>query len=279
MAPRLLRAALALGTAPLLALAALPAGSAAAAGNGGDGGNATVSVFHGIPGTPVDVYANGEELLPDFQPGTLTDPLSLPAGSYDIEIFKAGAPTSGEPVVEKQVDVPGGANATVVANLTENGEPALNAFVNDVSEVPAGKSRLTVRHVAAAPAVDVRADGQALFKGLKNPKEASAEVPAGTVEADVVLAGTEQVVIGPAELDLAAGGNTVVYAWGSADDGNLALKVQDLSAGTGTPGAPDAGETGQAARSGTGDAGRYALAAGALLAALVAGARLTLRRR
>ncbi|MFB6552510.1 hypothetical protein ACFCWX_21545, partial [Streptomyces sp. NPDC056405] len=33
-----------------------------------------VSVFHGIPGMTVDVYANGDELLSDFKPGTVTDP-------------------------------------------------------------------------------------------------------------------------------------------------------------------------------------------------------------
>ena len=29
---------------------------------------ATVSILHAVPATPVDVYANGEELLADFQP-------------------------------------------------------------------------------------------------------------------------------------------------------------------------------------------------------------------
>ena len=32
----------------------------------------------------IDVYANGELLLDDFQPGTLTDPQQLPAGSYAL---------------------------------------------------------------------------------------------------------------------------------------------------------------------------------------------------
>ena len=51
---------------------------------------ATVSILHAVPGTPVDVYANGEELIPDFQPGTLTDPMELPAGTYDLAIYPAG---------------------------------------------------------------------------------------------------------------------------------------------------------------------------------------------
>ncbi|SCK46334.1 DUF4397 domain-containing protein [Streptomyces sp. WMMB 322] len=271
---RLLRAAGALTLSGAIGLSLAPAGSAVAAQK-----NATVTVFHGIPDTPVDVYADGKKLLSDFKPGSLTDPLQLAAGSYDVKVFPAGtSPSSGKPVIEKQVDLTAGSNATLTANLTESGKPALNAYANDVSRVPGGKSRLTVRHVAAAPAVDVRADGKALFKGLKNPKEATAEVPAGTVNADVTLAGTDNVVIGPAKLDLPKGASTVVYAWGSAKDKNLALKVQSLSTGK-TPGAPSAGGSGAAAAATNDDTAFYTIAAGAAFVALVAGVRLTARRR
>lgn len=190
---------------------------------------AMVSVFHGVPGLTVDVYANGDELLSDFTPGTVTDPQPLEAGTYDIQVFEAGKGPDGTPAVEKEIEVPAGANATVAAHLSADGKPSLTAFVNDVSKVDAGESRLTVRHVAAAPAVDVRADGQPVFKGLTNPKQATASVPSGTVSADVVLAGTNTVAIGPADLKLPEGASTVVYAWGSADQDNLALKTQTLS--------------------------------------------------
>ena len=41
----------------------------------------------------------------------------------------------------------------------------LTPFVNDVSAVPAGQARVTVRHIAAAPAVDVRAGGAVVAPG------------------------------------------------------------------------------------------------------------------
>lgn len=128
-----------------------------------------------------------------------------------------------------------------------------------------------MRHVAAAPAVDVRAQGQPVFKALENPKEATAELPAGTVSADVVLAGSDDVVIGPADLDLKEGTTNVVYAWGSAADKNLALKVQTLTGMHGAPSAVAAG-LGQPNNSGA----WIALSAGTGLLAL-AGA-LTARR-
>nr|CAJ88226.1 putative lipoprotein [Streptomyces ambofaciens ATCC 23877] len=197
---------------------------------------AMVSVFHGIPGMTVDVYANGDELLSDFKPGTVTDPQSLDAGTYDIQIFQAGQGPDGAPALEKEVKVPEGGNATLAAHLSANGEPQLTAYTDNVSQPDAGKARLTVRHVAAAPAVDVRAGGQPLFTGLTNPGQDTATVDAGTVNTDVVLAGTDTVAIGPADVNLKEGTSNVVYAWGSAEDKNLALATQTFdSTGTKSP--------------------------------------------
>ena len=223
------RAAGAVGAAGALVLVATPASA--------DNHTATVSVLHAVPDTPVDVYANGEMLIDDFQPGTLTDPLELPAGAYDLAIFPAdAADNSGDPLLSADgVEVPAGANATVVAHLGEDGTPVLTPFVNDVSEIPAGEARVTVRHTAAAPAVDIRAGGTVIAPGLTNPNEASLTVPAGTVSADVVLAGTDTVALGPADLELAEGSNTIVYAWGSAEDQNLDLAVQTISGAHSAP--------------------------------------------
>jgi hypothetical protein len=238
-------------------------------------GTATVSVLHGVPDTPVDVYANGERLIDDFQPGTLTDPLELPAGNYDLALFPADAADgSGDPLLSADgVAVPAGANATVVAHLTAEGQPALTPFVNDVSAVPAGQGRVTVRHTAAAPAVDVRAGGTPVVQGLANPDEATLTVPAGTVSADVVVAGTDTVAIGPADLTVAEGATTVVYAWGSQDAG-YQLAVQTLSAQHSAPAGVPGGTGGL-----VDDAGfpvpLAALSVAGLAAAVVAARRLS----
>jgi hypothetical protein len=101
-----------------------------------------------------------------------------------------------------------------------------------------------VRHVAAAPAVDVRAGETPVFEGLTNPNEAKADVDAGTVSADVVLAGTDTVAIGPADLDLGEGTNTIVYAWGAAADENLKLAVQTIDGLHSAPGGVPSGTGG-----------------------------------
>ncbi|MEU3555044.1 DUF4397 domain-containing protein [Streptomyces fragilis] len=225
--------ALALGVAAPMAVAAGDSDKAAE--------TAKVSVFHGVPGLTVDVYANGDRLVGDFKPGTVTQPQDLAAGTYDIQLFKAGQGPDGTPALEKTVKVPEGANATIAAHLTADGKPTVSTFTNDTSTIDAGKTRLTVRHVAAAPAVDVRAGGQAVFKGLTNPNQDSTVVDAGTVSADVTLAGTDTVAIGPADLNLKEGSDNIVYAWGSANDKNLALATQTLSGMGSTPKAVPAG--------------------------------------
>lgn len=221
------------------ALAAAPAALAQDTG--------TVYVVHGIPDTPVDVYVDGERALDDFAPGTSAGPVDLPAGTREVAIFPADAADgSGAPLLSASPDLPAGANVTLVAHLTEGGEPTVTPFVNDVSAVPAGQARLAVRHTAAAPAVDVLAGGEPVVSGLANPDEAALEVPAGPVSAAVAAAGSTEPVIGPADLDLAEGTATFVHAIGSLEAGNLDLVVVRVdglhSAPSGVPsGAPSGG--------------------------------------
>jgi hypothetical protein len=257
------------------ALAATASFAGAPSASAQQSGEATVSVLHAVPGLTVDVYANGDELLPGFEPGTLTDPLSLPAGTYDLAVYAAGDdPDDTDPAIEANgVEVPAGANATVVAHLDDQGNPTLTPFVNDVAPTDPGQARLVVRHTAAAPAVDVRADGEVLLGGLTNPNEDTADVPAGTYSADVTLAGENQTVIGPADLQLAEGTSTIVYAWGSAEDENLDLAVQTIDGLHSAPGVPG-GETGEAAGAAGAPTWAWALAAASLLAMAVAGRRL-----
>ncbi|MCA1780703.1 MAG: DUF4397 domain-containing protein [Dermatophilaceae bacterium] len=222
-----------------------------------DGHEATVFVLHAVPDATVDVYVNGDLTLDDFTPGTLTDGLKLPAGDYDLKVVAGDAENvDADAIIEANgVTVPGGANITVVAHLDATGTPILTPFVNDNSATAAGEARITVRHTAAAPAVDVRANGEVAFPGLENPNEASADLAAGTIKADVVLAGTDTVAIGPADVNLAEGTHTIVYAWGSAEGENLALAVQSFD---GLHSSPDSVPSGTGGQSGTMNAGSLA---------------------
>ncbi|WP_067501270.1 DUF4397 domain-containing protein [Actinoplanes sp. TFC3] len=231
-------ALIAFGTAG--AFASSPAAAAKA--------NAQVSVVHGIPGQPVDVYVNGKKTIPGFQPGKVAGPLSLPAGEYDIALTKPGDAIGDALLTVDDAKVPGGANISLVAHLSVDGKPVLTPFVNDTAKLAAGQARLVVRHTAAAPEVDVRAGGKPVFEGLSNPEQAKADIDAGTVSADVVLAGTSTRVLGPADLNLKEGTATIVYAVGSADDKTLDLVTQSISGLHSAPGGVPSGNGGQADR-------------------------------
>ena len=88
---------LGLGSAALLAASLWGIGGPAQAAD-----NAQVSILHGVPGATVDVYANGKALLKNFKPGTLTDPQSLPSGTYDLKVVKAGDGADGDTVIEAE---------------------------------------------------------------------------------------------------------------------------------------------------------------------------------
>ena len=209
---------------------------------------ADLSVLHGIPDTPVDVYVNGELTLDDFQPGDLAGPLDLPAGDYAVALTATDAADDSAPILgPATLTLEAGKSYTATANLDEAGAPALNLFTNDITTTAAGQGRLTVRHVAAAPAVDVLAGGAPVIQGLVNPDEARLDLPVGTISAAVALAGTTEPVIGPADVAIQDGVLTIVYAWGSAADGNLALAVQTVTVGHTAPGGVPSGTAGYAA--------------------------------
>ena len=241
--------------------------------------NASVSVVHGIPNTPVNVFVNGKITLKNFKPGTVAGPLSLPAGSYQVKIFAAANTAgTGTPVISATAQVPAGANISLVAHLTAAGKPTITPFVNDVSKLAPGQARLVVRHTAAAPAVDVRAGGTPVIKGLTNPQQRVLNLPAATVKADVVLAGTSTVAIGPADVNLKEGTATIVYAVGSAADKTLGLVVQTISGLHSSPGGVPAGNGGLADDGGM--PGWLPLTVGIGVLAMAVGAvRLTATRR
>jgi hypothetical protein len=112
-------------------------------------------------------------------------PLSLPAGTYRVEVTSYTADkTAGKKTADligpADVAVVAGHSYTIAAYLTTAGKPTAAVFDNNVSPIPAGKGRVTVAHIADAPTVAITTDGATLIASLSNPNQASAVVPAST---------------------------------------------------------------------------------------------------
>lgn len=239
--------------------------------------SARIHLIHGIPDTPVDVVAGGEVVFADFQFGDTQD-LSALAGQTLTGLTVNAAGTDTVAIDAGDTALPASGSYTIIAHLDAEGTPTLGVFENDTSAIAAGEGRLTVRHTAAAPAVDVLANGEAAFTNLSNPNAAAADLPVGTISASVVPTGAaDPVVIGPADLGIADGTSLIVYAVGSLEADSLTVLTETID-GLGT--APTAVNTGNSPV--TDDAGLpvglLALAGLVVLAAAVPARRLVAAR-
>lgn len=228
---------------------------------------AMVYVGHGIPGDafdldpalPVDVLVNNELcLLKDFAFGEFAGPVSLPAGTYTVTISLAdddADPCGGTPVIEAPVPFVAGETATVIAHLTADGSPGVgdllglgitaSKFINDVTPAVPGTTRLTVRHVAKAPAVDIklyrgweRGRKVGEIKALENPGQAGPlNIRPGDYEAVILPAGSSDVVFSlPVELEPHK--SYLVYAVGGLDTDTFTVLAQVLDLGITRPPRP-----------------------------------------
>jgi hypothetical protein len=250
-----------------VAAGALAAMGIAAPANAISDTSADLYVLHAVPGLIVDVYVDGSLTLDDFEPGDLTDAIDLPAGTYTVAITGAEAADASAPVIPA-FDITLGANMsyTAVAHLDASGAATATFYTNDLSAIAAGQGKITIRHTAAAPTVDILAAGATHFANLSNGGEVKHDMGVGTISAAVALTGTLVPVIGPADVTVAEGSNVIVYAWGSAQAGNLALAVQVIDGLQTSPTGVPAGSAGLAA-----DGNNVALIGGfGALAALLA---------
>jgi hypothetical protein len=186
------------------------------AGPANAAGTATVNVVHGIPGVAVKVCVDGKSVVDNFRYGDKIVGARLPAVTHGVRLVAAGMPCHSTAILQSRYTLAKGGNYTIVANVSDSGTPNLKAFVNNVKATAAGSARLTVRHTAEAPAVNVWADGTKIIGGTKFTwgKSRTLAVPHGTYKVKVTLPGARQPVIGPTSKRVAAGRAYQVYAVG-----------------------------------------------------------------
>ena len=203
--------------APLIASALLlGATSAAAAADTAD-----VRVLHASPDAPaVDVYLDDAivDALTNVPFGTISDYLQIPAGDHNVKVYATG--TTADPVIDADVTVAAGKAYTVAAT---GALADITAQVLEDEPAPiASAAKVRVVHFSAdAPAVDIATAGsgvdEAVVKALAYPDATGyLELPGGTYDLEVRLAGETTVALPLADVTIEDGRAYSVFAVGSA---------------------------------------------------------------
>ena len=208
-----------MGLAAIAALTCIPQTTSAQSA-------ADLTLVHGIPGTTVDLSVDGTIVIDAFVPGSLAN-ISSFAGQT-LQNVTVTDDATGDIVIGPVASlvIPDSGSHSLVAHLDAAGVAVLSTFENNAEPTATGEARLTLRHTAEAPAVDLIIGDQRPIVGATNGQSAELELPAGSLT-DAQLAPTGDVAIAEiATLDLAANTNTIVYAVGSVDDDTLDFVVQ-----------------------------------------------------
>ncbi|MEJ5370004.1 MAG: DUF4397 domain-containing protein [Bryobacteraceae bacterium] len=168
--------------------------------------NARVRIVHASPDAPaVDIYVNGGMVLENLPFREYSEYLSLPAGTYNVEIKVTGTNT-----VVKHLSVPvmAGKDYTAIAvGYAGGAQPGFDVMLlEDDNTAPAdGRVKIRVAHTApGAPAVDIYVTTPFETLTGKQPvltnvpfKAASGylSVPIGMYQARVAVAGTKTIAI------------------------------------------------------------------------------------
>jgi len=202
--------------------------------------DAYLYIVHGIPGRdiadnlnpglPVDILVNGKScLIRGLTFGNTSGPLTLAAGTYDVQISMANtlAPCTNAAMIDSQVTLTAGESVSAVAAISGT-QPALLQFTDNLSPVAPGNARFVLANSADAPAL--QATLTQLF--VKNPKtftvsanpdaQEAMGVPAGTYLVQVRAAGSTTVLTSE-QIGLADQSVTLSYASGEAVNKSVGL--------------------------------------------------------
>lgn len=274
---RLLPAALA-GSVAILAIASAQPGTAAA-------NPALVTVVQAVPGATVDVTIDGRDVASGAAVGDVLGPFELAPGEHDISFGGDGV------AVDSQLSVDAGAASDVVLHLPADvgGDPVVHSYAAPTGAIGPDKARVLLAHTATVAPADVEVDGQTVFTNIANGEFADADVPAGTITVSLLPSGTtEDPILGPLDVALAAETLSMIYAYGNPRDGsmNVIAHTADLSPdGSVRPSRIDTGSAGLVEDPVTtfdagGDSGpaRFAMVFSGLGVLVAAGAVLVRRR-
>jgi len=198
----------------------------------------SIAAVHAINGTdlgaskafPVDIAVNGGCALTNFRFGDITGYIELGRGNFDIDISVSDGNCGNEPVLSTTVKLRNGDFKTVVAQLDANGAPITATYNDDQTTARSRNGRITFRHAAAAPSVDITlgkgfSNAVITASDLENGEEKALTLRKKRYNAYIAAYLSESPLVGPIPLSASPGMNTFIYAAGSLSNGTFELLV------------------------------------------------------
>jgi hypothetical protein len=162
------------------------------------------------------VCVDGESVADDLSTGASTEPLAIDAGEHFVS-YVQGTDCEDDGFVEDDITFDPAANLTVMAwwGLEDRG---ISVFEDDISCVPSGQSRLTLRNGSAADPVSLSlaqdADPETVIEDVATGEEGTTEVAAGDYTANVF---SGEFLISDFDETFADGTSYVIYVYGGND--------------------------------------------------------------
>ncbi len=203
------------------AMMAMPAAAALADAHT----DAQLVVVHGVPDLEVDIFVDGEAFLEgvNFE-DTAVD--TVPAGSYELAIAPAGEGVDAA-VLQASAEVEGGASYSIVAHLTENGDPTVLLAGNETGD----GAGIQVFHTAAFGAVDILPTDATGLEGVTNGQTAFVATGAGDVEGvGIAAAGDAEAAIDLGTVTVPDDTVVLAYAVGDAETLTVVTEAIDVAA-------------------------------------------------
>lgn len=200
---------------------------------------AELSVVHGVNGTdlglaealPVDISLSGSCALKNVPFRTVSSTLQVAAGSHEVVIRLSNGNCTGALVAQTRLDLSINENSTIVAHLSEEGAVRLTKFINDRQPTANNLGRVTLRHTAAAPAVDIwyRARrASRVVRALRSGEQNGSETIANSYNFIIYTSSPRRQALPNVSQSVEANQQLIVYVVGSAKKGSLSLITQRL---------------------------------------------------
>jgi hypothetical protein len=223
-----------LGVFALLALFCVQPGTALAA----TAHPAFVRIIHASPDIGiVDAFVDGQKILSNFEFGTVTDYVPLPAGSHKLQIALIGKGANASLVTQTMTVDEG--DAYTVAALGTNASGFSFSVFKDNNLVEGNGAKVRVYHLSPfAGTVSIEAGSDTIVQGLSYPQASNyVDVPAGAYTFN--LTGAAKYTPAPLSTDVKPWTVTSIFAVGP-EKGNTQIRFVSTEI-AGTPGMPQTG--------------------------------------